>query len=146
MWHKPERENLLKFVPLAPLLPYSCPSPVTRAWLSRENHMTWGQERLPEPRWRVLKPRSYEQHVVPPQHSHVEVQSQMWWPQEVEPLGDDEVMRVAPSWMGFVSFYKTAQRTPFPLCEDTARRRLSANQKADSHQTSNLQVPWSLTS
>lgn len=53
-----------------------------------------------------------------------------------------------PSWMGLVPLIKKPRRALPPLlpCEDTVRRRLSANKDPGSHQTMNLLVPWSCTS
>lgn len=70
------------------------------------------------------------------------------WNLKVRTLGGDSVMRVEPSQMGLVPSQKRPQRAPssLPPCENTTRGRLSMNQKAGSHQTSNMPGTWSWTS
>lgn len=59
-------------------------------------------------------------------NSHVETYSQMCWYLEVEPLGNDLVIRSEPSSIGLVLMRGPKETAPSPLllCEDTSRKWL----------------------
>lgn len=65
------------------------------------------------------------------------------------PLGDYQLMRVGPSWTGFLPLWRDMKRWSLslsPPCEVTARRSLSAHQKESSPQEPGVPALWSGTS